>query len=298
MKSALRIVVVICAIWVRPLLAQADAATEAKQRDILNSLHYQSGEIALAAADAHLRVQPGFRYLGHDDARKVLENLWGNPPDDSVLGLLVPDAASLESDHNWVVVVTYSDDGFVSDDDANKINYTDMLKQMQQDTLAANPDRKKDGYPTMQLVGWAQPPRYDSSGKRLYWAKELAVEGYDGHTLNYDIRVLGRSGYLSLEAVSHMQDLALVNDGMTQVLPMAEFDTGHRYADYKPGSDKLAEYGLAALIGGGIAAKTGLLAKFGLMLLALKKFVIVAFVAIGAFIKKIFGKKGGGGTVQ
>ena len=162
----------------------------------------------------------------------------------------------------------------------------------------ANPDRKKDGYPTMQLVGWAQPPRYDSSGKRLYWAKELAVEGYDGHTLNYDIRVLGRSGYLSLEAVSHMQDLALVNDGMAQVLPMAEFDAGHRYADYKPGSDKLAEYGLAALVGGGIAAKTGLLAKFGLMLLALKKFVIVAFVAIGAFIKKIFGKKSGGGTVQ
>src|SRR2546426_2131137 len=34
---------------------------------------------------------------------------------------------------------------------------------------------------------------------------------------------------------------------------------GHRYADFVPGTDKVAEYGIAALIAGGVAAKAGLL---------------------------------------
>jgi uncharacterized membrane-anchored protein len=174
-----------------------------------------------------------------------------------------------------------------------------MLKDMQQSIRDANDERKKAGYGTLELVGWAEPPHYDVLTKKLYWAKELAFSDANGHTLNYDIRVLGRDGYLSMEAVSDMADQALVKEGMQQVLPMAEFDSGHRYADFNPKTDKLAEYGLAALVAGGIAAKTGLLAKIGLMLLAAKKLVIAAVVAFGAFLKKIFGGKGrGGGTVR
>lgn len=269
---------------------------DAKQRAFLDSLHYQSGEITLDKAKAHLHLQPGFRYLDHGDARRVLEDYWGNPPDDEVLGLLVPDDAPLDSEHSWAVVLTYSDEGYVSDEDAAKIDYGQMLKDMQQQTLDANEERKNEHYPTMQLTGWAQPPHYDAARKKLYWAKEFAVEGADQHTLNYDIRVLGREGYLSMNAVAGVNDLAQVNDGMAQVLPMAEFDDGHRYADYKPGTDKLAAYGLAALIGGGLAAKAGLFAKLGVLLLAMKKFVIIAFVAVAGFLKKLFGKKSG--TVQ
>ena len=86
-------------------------------------------------------------------------------------------------------------------------------------------------------------------------------------------------------------NLAMVKDGMTRVLPMAEFNPGHRYADFKPGSDKLAAYGLAALVGGGIAAKAGLFAKLGVFLLAFKKIILVGVVALGALLKKIFGGK-------
>ena len=96
---------------------------QGKAAALLQNLHYQTGEVALANAGAHLHVQPGFRYLGHDDTRKVLEDLWGNPPDDGVLGLLVPDNAPLDSEHSWAVLVTYSDDGHVSDEDAGKIDY-------------------------------------------------------------------------------------------------------------------------------------------------------------------------------
>ncbi|MEO8000980.1 MAG: DUF2167 domain-containing protein [Arenimonas sp.] len=274
------------------------ADEEAKAKALLDSLQYQTGAVAVTEAKAHLDLKPGFRYLAKSDARKVLENYWGNPPDDSVLGLIVPEKDPLGTDHSWAVVVTYSDEGYVSDEDANKIDYNDLLKDMKAGTKESNEDRKSQGYQEIELVGWAEPPRYDAGSKRLYWAKELAFAGESGNALNYDIRVLGREGYLSLEAVSSMQDLNRVNEGMKQILPMAQFDTGNTYADYNPGTDKLAAYGLAALVGGGVAAKAGLFAKLGVLLLAAKKFIIVIFLAIGAFFKKLFGKKDSNKTVE
>jgi len=268
-----------------------DAADAAQRRALLDSLHYSGGSIALPQAQAHLEVKPGFRFLGHDDARKVLEQYWGNPPDDSVLGLLVPDDSQLGMDHSWAVVVTYSDEGYVSDEEASKIDFNDMLEQMQQDTRDGNEERKQAGYGTVELVGWAQPPRYDAASKRLHWAKELAFDGESGHTVNYDIRVLGRSGFLSLNAVADAGDLPRVRTGMEQVLPMAQFDSGQRYADYKPGSDKLAAYGIAALVGGGLAAKAGLFAKLGAILLAAKKLVVLVLVGIAGLFRRFFGGK-------
>jgi uncharacterized membrane-anchored protein len=263
----------------------------------VQQLHFQQGQIKIPDAGATLNVGNGFRYLGAEDAQSVLEDFWANPPDDSVLGMLVPEDAPLGSDHSWAVVLTYSDDGYVSDEDAREIDYADVLKGMQSDTESVNDERKDAGYPAMHLRGWAQPPSYDAAGKRLHWAKELQVDGSDGNTLNYDIRVLGREGYLSLNAVAAMSDLARVKTGMGQVLPMAQFDAGHRYADYTSG-DKTAAYGLAALVAGGVAAKTGLFAKLFAVLLAAKKLVVAGLVVVGAFLKKIFGGGKKEGTVS
>jgi len=269
--------------------AQDNADGDAKMKAFVDSLHFRSGEIAVPEANAHFRLGNGFRYLDKPDARKVLEQLWGNPPDDGVLGLVVPTAQPLESDASWAVVVTYSDDGFVSDEDASKTDYDEMLEDMQAGAKDENAERKKSGYEAVELVGWAVPPRYDGASKKLYWAKELDFEGTPQHTLNYDIRVLGRRGYLSLNAVSAMSELSTVQTGMQQLLPMTEFDQGARYADYDASSDKLAAYGVAALIGGGLAAKTGLFAKLGLLLLGLKKLLIPLVLGAAAFGRKILG---------
>jgi uncharacterized membrane-anchored protein len=270
------------------------------QEQFIASLDFKQGAVPLKDANATINVGDGFHFLAAKDAQRVLEEAWGNPPDDSVLGLLVPDADGLDSDHSWAVVVTYSDDGYVSDDDAREIDYSEVLEQMQDDTESVNPDRKEAGYPTMHLRGWAQPPMYDAAAKRLHWAKELQVDGADANTLNYDIRVLGREGHLSLNAVADMDDLGRVKDGMQKVLPMATFNTGHQYADYKSG-DKTAAYGLAALVAGGVAAKAGLFGKLGILLLSLKKFLVLGLIAIAAGFKKItgmFGKKKDSGTVS
>jgi uncharacterized membrane-anchored protein len=278
--------------WAQQAAQDEEQQTEEPSFDVekfIASLHFEGGEIAVPEAQARFRLNPSFRYLGATDARRVLEDLWGNPPNDSVLGLIVPAQSALDEEDSWAVVVTYSDDGYVSDADAAKIDYTELLAQMQQDTRDANAERKKEGYRTMNLVGWAAPPHYDASGKRLYWAKELAVEDFEQHTLNYNIRVLGRRGYLSLNAVAGMSELAQVQQGMQQLLPMAEFDTGARYTDYNKSTDRLAAYGIATLIGGGLAAKAGLFAKLGLLLVKFWKLGLIGIVALGAGVKRLFG---------
>jgi uncharacterized membrane-anchored protein len=75
-------------------------------------------------------------------------------------------------------------------------------------------------------------------------------------------------------------------------LAAVDFNPGNRYTDFDAGKgDKVATYGIAALIAGGIAAKAGLFKTLWLALLAGKKFIIIAVVAIGAWFRKLFGKK-------
>lgn len=292
--------------------AHAQEMTEAEQKQaeqraqqLVQSLQYSDGKVAVAQAQAHLNLGKEFRYLGAADARKVLEQLWGNPPDADVLGMVVPRGSDLLDDKGWAVVVTYADEGYVSDEDAAKIDYSEMLQEMKDGTEESNAERREAGYGGIDLIGWAEPPHYDAQAKKLYWAKELAFEGSENHTLNYDIRVLGRRGYLSLNAVAGMGEIGQVRAGMQQLLPAVEFDQGSRYADYDSSSDKTAAYGLAALVGGGIAAKAGLFGKIGMLLLGLKKLLIPLVLVIGAFFGKILGffrrgkKDGeGGGTVS
>jgi uncharacterized membrane-anchored protein len=279
-------------------IAQDESEEDAAAAEFLNSLSYKEGRVALPGAGASLNVTEGFRYLGDKDAQRVLEEWWGNPPDDTVIGMLIPEDAPLGDDHSWGVVVTFSEDGYVSDEDAKDIDYDEMLEQMQSETADANEARKEAGYGTVELVGWASPPSYDSAAKRLHWAKELNFEGAPEHSVNYDIRVLGRKGYLSLNAIASINDLDRVQVGMKKVLPMAQFDPGQTYADFDEKNDKVAAYGLAALVAGGVAAKTGLFAKLFAILLAGKKFIVLIVIGAWVAIRKLFGKKDGNGTVQ
>lgn len=273
-----------------------DAGTSAAQ--FVQSLHFRDGHIEVAQAKAHFDLGPEFRYLDQADARRVLEEYWSNPPDTGVLGLVVPRHPALDEPGSWAVVVTYADEGYVSDADAARIDYDELLSSMKQGTAEENQARREQGYGSVDLVGWAVPPRYEIGSKKLYWAKELRFEGQQENTLNYDIRVLGRHGYLSLNAIAGMGELQQVREGMQQLLPMTGFDEGARYADHNPSTDRIASYGLATLIGGGLAAKAGLFAKLGLVLAKFWKLLLVGLVAVGGGIRKLFGKRKPQGTVS
>lgn len=254
------------------------------------SLRYQYGAVELGDGLATLLLPAEFRFLGPEEGRRLLVDGWGNPPMDPPLGVIVPSALSPLDDDGWAVVVTFEEDGFVEDDEAGDLDYASLLRDMQKDTRAESEAREKAGYGTMELIGWAEPPHYDSTSHKLYWAQELEFDGDADHTLNYSIRALGRRGVLVLNAVSSMSMLASVQADMQTVLGFVEFNDGHKYTDFVPGADKVAAYGIGALIAGKVAAKVGLFKLILAGLVAAKKFVVVVLVGVAAFFKRLIGR--------
>ena len=278
--------------------AQDYVKSKEEAQKLVQGLKYQQGEIILKDGLARLDVPTNFNYLDHAGAEAVLVKLWRNPPSDDTLGMLIPaDKTPLDPDC-WAVTVEYSSDGYVKDDDANKINYDKLLKQMQSGVVEANKERAKQGYPTVDLIGWAAPPHYDAATHKLYWAKQLRFQGETGDTLNYSIRILGRHGVLVLNAIAGMDQLPDIEKETPQILGMVDFKEGNRYADFDPKADKVAAYGFAALVVGGlgVAAKLGFFKVIWVAILALKKFIIIGFAAAAAGLKKMFAKRKGTGT--
>jgi uncharacterized membrane-anchored protein len=271
--------------------APADhAAEEAAAQKMVAAMQPQQGHVTLPGSIATLDLPPTFRYLNPQDTDHLLV-AWGNPPGAKTLGMIVPADVHPLSNDSWGVVVTYNKDGHVKDDDADGIDYAKLLKDMQEDSAAANAERKKQGYPGMQLAGWAEPPRYDKAAHKLYWAKDLLNEDSGRHGLNYNIRVLGREGVLVLNAVADMGQLGQIKNEMQKVTAFTNFTAGNRYADFNGKTDKVAEYGIAALVAGGVAAKLGLFGKLLALLLAFKKLIIVAVAAAGSAVWKLFKRK-------
>ena len=276
--------------------AKAAAEYEAKSKAFYDSLHRQTGAIPVVGGKVTLTVPETHYFVGPEDSKRIIVDVWGNPPSEAenVEGMIFPRDTSPMSD-SWGAVVTYSTDGHVSDDDAAKMDYAKLLADMQKSTREANPERTKQGYPTIELTGWAEQPHYDAAAKKLYWAKTLRFENSKELSLNYDIRVLGRDSVLVISFVGGMNQLDAIRAAAPAVLAMPEFAQDARYADYKPGVDKKAAYGIAGLIAGGAALalvkKAGLL---GLILAFGKKFIVLAglaIAAIGNMIRRAFGKK-------
>jgi uncharacterized membrane-anchored protein len=172
-------------------------------------LKFQSGKIVLPNKVATLSLTDEYYYISPEDTEKMLV-AWGNPPGWETLGAVVPASVGPFSEDGWAVIVTYIDDGHVSDEDAHKIDYNDLLREMQEGTRQESEERVKSGYEAMDLLGWAAPPHYEQATRKLYWAKELNFGESDVHTLNYDVRVLGREGVVSMNAVAGMPQLATI----------------------------------------------------------------------------------------
>jgi len=253
-------------------------------------LQYQTGNIVLPNKSATLHLGGNYRYLDPAETEKLLV-AWGNQPGNDTQGAVVPGDVDPLEGAGWAVILTYEDEGHIDDSDAAKMDYDDMLKDMKSGTEDGNAARKQAGYDAVHLVGWAEKPHYDSAAKKLYWAKELEFEGSPVHTLNYDVRVLGREGLLSMNAVASMEQLPQIRTDMKSLIEVAEFNDGYRYAEFNSKTDRLAEYGLGALIAGTAAAKLGLFGKLFALLLAAKKFILLGLAAVGGWIAKMFGKK-------
>ena len=273
------------------LVALSATAQEQEQitaEEFLASLNFQKGVITLPGGVASLDLPEGFHYLSPEDTENVLVTAWGNPPGNETLGMLVQSPDDILADESWAVIIAYEEDGYVSDENADSVDYAEMLEDMQAGSRESNAARVEAGYEEVELLGWAATPRYDQAANKLYWAKELRFGDIPVNTLNYNVRILGRKGVLVLNLVATMPQLQEIETAIPTVLAMTNFNPGHRYSDFDPSVDEVAAYGIGALVAGKLAAKAGLFAKFGVFLVALKKFWIFLIIGVGALLARVF----------
>ncbi|AGS21716.1 hypothetical protein REMIM1_CH01920 [Rhizobium etli bv. mimosae str. Mim1] len=265
------------------------------EKPLLQKLDFQQGAIKLPEAKATLNLPQGFYYLNPADTKTVLVEIWGNPPTaaEGRLGMIFPAKYAPTDPESWGSIVEYSADGYVSDSDAATTNYDELLQSIKESIRERNPEREKQGFPKITLVGWASAPRYDKPAHAMHWARDL-IFGNDmkaEHTLNYSVRVFGREGVFEFDFIAVLSQLKEIEEAIPTVTKLVEFDKGMAYTDYVDG-DKIAAYGMAGMIAAGAGAKIA--AKVGLLALALAFFkkagVLVVIVLGGAlrFAKGLF----------
>ncbi len=282
MQNYKPLIVVICglALAALPLRAQ-DTSPKAKLNVLEGPTKASLGTVA------EIQVPAGYHFLDGNGTRTLLKAS-GEPVSGKELGWLRPTNA------HWSVIFEFDDTGYVKDDDKNKLDADKLLRSIIKGNDAANAERKRMGQPTIEVVGWETPPHYDETTHNLEWAIRGKVQGEP--LLNYNTRLLGRKGVMEVVLIIDPDSLAATLPTFKGLLANYSFQSGQKYAEYRPG-DKVATYGLAALVAGGAAvgaAKLGLLAWLAVFFKKAWKLVVVAVAAVAAMFKRLFGRLFGG----
>ena len=226
---------------------------------------------------AEVRVPEGYVFAGGDDTRRIMEAMQ-NPPTGTELGFVSPLRPT------WFVVFEFDEIGYVKDDEKNSLDADALLSSIQKGNEAVNQERKKRGWSTLTIVGWEVPPAYNPDTNNLEWA--IKGRSDNGFVVNHNTRVLGRKGVMKTTLVTDPFRLKQVLPEYRTLLASFNYTGGNKYAEFRRG-DKIAQYGLAALIVGGagaVAVKSGLF-KW------LWKVLVVAALAVAGLLKGLFGRK-------
>jgi uncharacterized membrane-anchored protein len=247
--------------------------------NVIENIDWEKSGTGKIGQYASIKVPEGYVYTGGPGTIKLMET-YGNLTSGGELGYIAPD------DFSWFAVFEFDECGYVKDDEKGKLDAKEIMKEMVKGQTEANKRLKKLGMPMMEVVGWHTEPFYNSTTNNLEWAIRLKSEGAEGETINYKTKLLGRRGVMEVVLVCNEQQLYTVVPEYQKLLAGYEYASDQSYAAFEQG-DRIAEYGLTGLIvGGGLlaAAKTGLLAK-------LWKPIAGALLVVGAFIKRLFGRK-------
>lgn len=234
---------------------------------------------------ATIRLADSYSFVPVAEAAAFMRTL-GNSTNENFLGLIVPKQAPF-----WFVTVNYTDSGHIADEDAKTWNADDLLQSLKDGTEIDNKARAERGIPAFNVVGWVEQPAYDEATHRLVWS----ILGRDSDstiaTINYNTYALGRQGYFELNLVTGEDTIAEDKKHAGTLLAALDYKSGQRYTDYDASTDRLAEFGLAALIGGAAAKKLGLFAVIGLALAKFWKVILVAIALGGGVITRFFRRK-------
>ena len=238
---------------------------------------------------ATLKIGKNEAFIPQPAAGQLMHAM-GNSNNPDMLGLIMPTS----DDEEWMVVAKYEASGYIKDDDAKDWNVDDLYKSLKEGTAAANEERAKRGIPALEIQGWVERPHYDAATHRLIWSMAARSQGQpanDPGSVNYNTYALGRDGYISLNLITASDHVDADKPTVQKLLADLDFKDGKRYADFNSKTDKVAEYGLAALVGGIAAKKLGLFAVIAAFLAKFAKVAILAVVGFGAAIAKFFKRK-------
>ncbi|MGH0036856.1 MAG: DUF2167 domain-containing protein [Myxococcota bacterium] len=243
---------------------------------------WQSGPtVAPLGVDlAEIDVPEGYMVLGARDTQRLMEYL-ENPITGQEVGTLAPEV----EDVRWFIVFEWNEMGYVPDDDADDLDADGILESIREGTEAANLERRERGWSTMEIVGWQEEPHYDETTHNLTWA--IIGRAGESENINRIVKLLGRRGVMTATLVTDLNVLHVASVESDQILAGYRFRQGSTYAEYIPGTDRLAEVGLGALIVGGAGAaliKSGLLARFW-------KLIVAGLAVVGGGLAKLFGRK-------
>jgi uncharacterized membrane-anchored protein len=234
---------------------------------------------------AQLTLPTGYGFVPPKEGAAVMDML-GNQTDERFIGLIFPEA----EDSSWFVTMDYEPSGYIKDDDAKDWDAEELLQNLKDGTEAGNEHRREIGVGEIQVTRWVERPAYDAQTHRLVWSAEARQKnGQDPDpTVNYNTYVLGREGYVSLNLITNSSTVEADKPAAHELLAAVNFNEGKRYTDFNGSTDKVAAYGLAALIGGIAAKKLGLLAGLGLFLAKFAKLIVVGVAAAGGAVAKFF----------
>ena len=238
---------------------------------------------------AVLKLPARYVFVPKAEAMRIMRSLGNTISEKSFVGIVVSAGAD-----PWIVVVRHIQEGYIKDDDAKNWNQDELLKNLKEGTDAANEDRRSRGFTELEVVGWVEPPAYDAQTHRLVWSLSLKPKGETGaqvNGINYNTYALGRDGYFSLNLLTDSGHIGRDKAVAHELLADLDYNAGKRYEDFNASTDHIAEYGLAALIGGIAAKKLGLFAVIIAFALKFAKVIAVGAVALGAGVMKFFRRK-------
>jgi uncharacterized membrane-anchored protein len=220
------------------------------------------------------------------DGTKTFLTLTQNPTSGSEKGTVLCQVVRSAADTTqWFAVFEYDEIGYVKDAEKEELDADKILKSLKEGNEAGNEMRRERGWETLDLVGWEKPPYYDPATNNLTWATRVRAAGGD-ESINHSVRLLGRGGVMKVDLVVAPDAYAQAIPAFDGLIASHEFNAGLKYSEWREG-DKVAAYGLTALVAGGagaLALKSGLLGKFW-------KAIVLAGAALVAGVKKLFGKK-------
>lgn len=238
--------------------------------------------------EAKFSIEKGQIFIPHDEGAALMRAV-GNRIGPTFVGLI------MDPNADWLATVNFIKEGFVKDGDAKEWNADELLDSLRKGNDQTNEERRQRGFDTLDILGWIEPPAYDAATHRLVWS--VAVHNHNaapdvGDTVNYNTYLLGREGYFSIDFINPRATIEARKPLARQLLADLSFVPGKRYEDFSASTDKVATYGLAALIGGIALKKLGLLALGAAFFVKFAKLIALAFFGgIAAFKKFVLGKR-------